>query len=43
MREGVVDERWMAVKPRWERFRGHPVSLALVWRKPTQGAARPPA
>ncbi|GAA3739490.1 SAM-dependent methyltransferase [Spinactinospora alkalitolerans] len=33
MREGVVDERWLAVKPKWERFRGHPVSAALVWRR----------
>lgn len=33
MREGVVDERWLALKPKWERFRGHPVSAALVWRK----------
>ncbi|GLU47183.1 class I SAM-dependent DNA methyltransferase [Nocardiopsis ansamitocini] len=34
MREGVVDERWLAVKPTWERFRGHPVSAVLVWRRP---------
>jgi SAM-dependent methyltransferase len=33
MREGVVDERWLEAKPKWERFRGHPVSAALVWRK----------
>lgn len=33
MREGTVDERWLAVKPKWERYRGHPVSAALVWRK----------
>ncbi|NGO72664.1 class I SAM-dependent DNA methyltransferase [Streptomyces boncukensis] len=33
MREGLVDERWLAVKPKWERFRNHPVSAALVWRK----------
>ena len=33
MREGVVDERWLAVKPKWEKFRNHPVSAALVWRK----------
>lgn len=33
MREGVVDERWLEVKPKWERFRGHPVSAALVWRR----------
>jgi SAM-dependent methyltransferase len=32
-REGVVDERWLAVKPQWERFRTHPVSAALVWRR----------
>ncbi|MFD7504850.1 class I SAM-dependent DNA methyltransferase [Streptomyces sp. NPDC059850] len=35
MREGVVDERWLAVKPKWERFRHHPVSVAMVWRKGT--------
>jgi SAM-dependent methyltransferase len=34
MREGVVDERWLAVKPKWEHLRGHPISAALVWGKP---------
>jgi SAM-dependent methyltransferase len=34
MREGRVDDRWLAVKPKWERFRNHPVSAALVWRRP---------
>lgn len=33
LREGVVEERWLALKPKWERFRGHPVSAAYVWRK----------
>jgi len=33
MREGLVDERWLAAKPKWERFRHHPVSAVLVWRK----------
>jgi SAM-dependent methyltransferase len=33
MREGIVSERWLAVKPKWERFRGYPVSAAFVWRK----------
>lgn len=33
MHEGVVDEGWLAVKPKWERFLGHPVSAAFVWRK----------
>jgi SAM-dependent methyltransferase len=34
MREAVVDDRWLELKPKWERFRGHPVSAAFVWRKP---------
>lgn len=34
MREGVIDERWLAIKPKWERYRGHPVSMALGWRRP---------
>jgi SAM-dependent methyltransferase len=33
MREGVIDDRWIAVKPKWERFRHHPISVALAWRK----------
>ncbi|MDH6578959.1 class I SAM-dependent methyltransferase [Kitasatospora sp. MAP5-34] len=33
MREAVVDDAWVALKPKWERFRGHPVSAAYVWRK----------
>ncbi len=35
MREGIVDARWLARKPKWEKYRGHPVSAALVWRKET--------
>ena len=34
MREGVVDDRWIEVKPKWERFRHHPVSVAFAWRRP---------
>jgi SAM-dependent methyltransferase len=33
MREGIVDDDWLAVKPKWERFRSYPVSAALVWRR----------
>jgi SAM-dependent methyltransferase len=33
MREAIVDDHWVALKPRWERFRGHPISAAYVWRK----------
>jgi SAM-dependent methyltransferase len=32
MHEGVVDERWLELKPKWGRFRGHPVSMAFAWR-----------
>lgn len=34
MRERVIDERWLAVKPKWRRFLGHPISFAFVWRRP---------
>jgi SAM-dependent methyltransferase len=33
MRERLVDDRWIALKPRWEPYRHHPVSFALVWQK----------
>ena len=32
--EGVVDEAWLAKKPKWARFRHHPVSFCMVWRRP---------
>ncbi|WP_371497920.1 class I SAM-dependent methyltransferase [Kitasatospora sp. NBC_00374] len=34
MREAVVDDEWIALKPKWERLRSHPVSAAYVWRNP---------
>jgi SAM-dependent methyltransferase len=37
MEEGLVDDAWIARKPKWERFRFHPVSFALVWRKDQAG------
>jgi SAM-dependent methyltransferase len=33
MDEGVVDDAWLAKKPRWRRLLHHPVSFAMVWRK----------
>ncbi|GAA1147342.1 SAM-dependent methyltransferase [Kitasatospora gansuensis] len=33
MREGVVGDEWIALKPKWSRFRGIPVSAAYVFRK----------
>jgi SAM-dependent methyltransferase len=33
MNERLIDDEWLQVKPQWERYRGHPVSFAFVWRK----------
>jgi SAM-dependent methyltransferase len=38
MAEGTIEDNWIAIKPRWERYRGHPVSFAFVWRK--QGSTK---
>lgn len=32
MRERVVDEEWIRLKPRWRRYRDLPVSFAMVWQ-----------
>ena len=32
LHEAVVDEVWIAAKQTWERYRGHPISMAAVWR-----------
>ena len=37
MKERVIDDAWLAVKPKWERFRHHPISVAFAWRKPGGG------
>jgi SAM-dependent methyltransferase len=34
MAERVVDDEWIALKPGWARYRGHPVSIGFVWRNP---------
>lgn len=33
MDEGLVDQDWLAKKPKWARYRNHPVSFAMVWRQ----------
>ncbi|MFD0272704.1 class I SAM-dependent DNA methyltransferase [Kitasatospora sp. NPDC127111] len=33
MAEAVVDDTWIALKPKWEKYRSHPVSAAYVWEK----------
>jgi SAM-dependent methyltransferase len=31
--EGLVDDAWIAAKPKWQAFRHHPVSFAMVWSR----------
>lgn len=33
MHERLIDDEWLAVKPKWERFRNHPISAAYTWQK----------
>jgi SAM-dependent methyltransferase len=32
LRERLVDDAWVTLKPKWEPLRGHPVAFAAVWR-----------
>jgi SAM-dependent methyltransferase len=34
LHERVIDDEWIVLKPKWERFRDHPVSFAFVWSRP---------
>ena len=40
MRERLVDDRWLTLKPRWEQYRNHPVSFAIAWKLGKPGRAR---
>lgn len=33
MKERVIDDVWLAVKPKWAPYRSHPIAVAFVWRK----------
>lgn len=33
MEEGLIDEAWLARKPKWKSYHGTPVSFAMVWRR----------
>jgi SAM-dependent methyltransferase len=37
MRERLVDDRWIALKPRWAQYKNHPVSFALAWQRVISG------
>jgi SAM-dependent methyltransferase len=33
MCEGVIDDEWIACKPKWAAYRDHPISFAIVWER----------
>jgi SAM-dependent methyltransferase len=33
MRERLIDDTWIALKPKWEAYRNQPISFAMVWRR----------
>jgi SAM-dependent methyltransferase len=33
MHEGLIDDEWLAQKPKWAPLQHRPVSFAMVWRK----------
>jgi len=32
LRERLIDDAWVALKPKWEPLRGHPIAFAAAWR-----------
>jgi SAM-dependent methyltransferase len=36
MKERLIDDSCVELKPRWERFRNHPVTVAFVWLRPAR-------
>ena len=33
LRERVIDDTWIALKPTWARLRDHPVAFAFAWQR----------
>ena len=33
MRERLIDDAWLALKPKWTALRGRPIAFAFAWRK----------
>ena len=33
MDEGLVDDAWLRKKPKWEAYRGLPISFVMAWRR----------
>ncbi|HEY7349082.1 MAG TPA: class I SAM-dependent methyltransferase [Ktedonobacterales bacterium] len=39
MHEGLIDEEWLAQKPKWGQYHNRPVSFVMVWQKQRQAVA----
>ncbi|MEU2032251.1 class I SAM-dependent DNA methyltransferase [Nocardia amamiensis] len=33
--EALIDDAWLALKPKWAALRGHPFTMATVWSRPS--------
>lgn len=33
MHERLIDDEWVTLKPRWAKYRNHPISAVYVWQK----------
>ena len=33
MDEGLINDEWLAKKPKWKRYLGLPISFAMVWQR----------
>ena len=42
LRERVIDDAWIRLKPGWAPLRGHPLAFAFVWRLAAHAADRLP-
>lgn len=37
MKERIIDDTWLELKPKWGPLRGQPIAVAFVWRKEARG------
>ncbi len=43
MRERVIDDAWLALKPKWASHRDQPIAFAFVWRRREEPSGRSPS
>jgi SAM-dependent methyltransferase len=37
MKERLIDDVWLRLKPKWAPFENHPIAMAFAWRKAPEG------